>query len=43
MNRKPARVVVLVTALALLALAPSAHAVSSGKWKGGDIEFKVSM
>lgn len=25
------------------ALAPSAHAVPSGRWKGGDIEFRVSQ
>ena len=26
-----------------LAFVPSAHAVTSGKWKGGDIEFRVSQ
>src|SRR3712207_3780425 len=32
----------LLAALAALASSPSAHAVRSGGWKGGDIEFRVS-
>lgn len=43
MNRRPAHLIALVVALALpLVAVPGAHAVPSGKWKGGDIEFKVS-
>lgn len=32
----------LLALVACLALAPSATAVTSGRWKGGDIEFRVS-
>lgn len=34
---------VALAALVTLAFAPSVQAVTSGRWKGGDIEFRVSQ